>query len=376
MFDLISIRHTLHAHPELSGNERETSRRLEAWLRDTSPSLIKTQLGGSGLLARYEADTAGPHLLLRADMDALPLEEAKGRQHASRSPGLAHLCGHDGHMTLLLALAADLAKNPIMRGRVDLLFQPAEETGKGARAVLEDPWMAGQRYDGVFALHNLPGYELGEVLLKAGTFASASRGLILRLGGTSSHAAEPEAGRSPAMALAGLIEQCSALPQFKSSFGEAAKVTVIHASLGSPAFGSSPANAVLMLTLRSHSDEGIERLGRSCLRLAEKAASAWELSLTHEWTEVFPASINDSAFVSRLAPALSAKGHRVRMLEQPFAWSEDFGHFLANSPGVLFGLGAGRDLAALHHPDYDFPDNLIEPGLRVWRDLVNRMLGA
>ncbi len=374
MFDLISIRHTLHAHPELSGKETATSHRLEGWLRDTAPTLVKKGLGGNGLLARFESGVSGPRLLLRADMDALPLLEAEGRSYASRTEGLAHLCGHDGHMTILLAVAEDLARNPIARGSVDLLFQPAEETGNGARAVLSDPWMAAQHYDGVFALHNLPGYDLGEVLLKPYAFASASRGLILRLAGTSSHAAEPEAGRSPAMALASLIEQCSSLPQFMSSFGEAAKVTVIHACLGSPAFGSSPAEAVLMLTLRNQSDEGIERLGKACLQFAEAAAGAWDLRLEHEWTEVFPASDNDPVLVSRIASALAERGHRVRRLEQAFAWSEDFGHFLARSPGVLFGLGAGRELAALHHPDYDFPDNLIEPGLRIWRDLVNHML--
>jgi len=373
--ELVELRHSLHRRPELASEESATAGQIAGFLRRFAPDRVVAGLGGHGLAALYRGAAPGPRVLVRAELDALLIPETITPVHGSSTAGVSHKCGHDGHMAMLAGLASQLHRRRPDRGEVVLLFQPAEETGEGARRVLDDPAFAELRPDRVFALHNLPGFPLGQVVVRAGVFASASVGLAIRLTGDSSHAAEPHRGRSPALALAELVCGLSAVPQLTAALHEAAQVTVIHARLGEVAFGTSPGEAVVMATLRSHDPELMSRLRDRSVALAQGTARTHELKHAVEWVEPFPATINEPAAVDLVRQAARQLGLDVREVPLPFPWSEDFGHFTDAFPGALFGLGAGEAHPALHGRHYDFPDELLMTGCRLLASVVEQSLG-
>jgi len=372
---LIELRRALHAHPELSGREAGTAERVRAWIEPHGPDEILSGLGGHGLAAIYEGAEAGPTVLLRADLDAMPIGERSGAAYCSQVEGVSHVCGHDGHMAMLASLAPWLAGKragrAAGRGRVVLLFQPAEETGEGARGVIEDARFARIRPDFAFGLHNLPGRPMGQVVVRAGTFAMGSVGMIVRLRGRTSHSAEPEKGLSPGGAVARLIEE---LPRLGD--GGARLATVAHARLGEASFGVSPGEGVVLATLRADSAEGLRGLREEASALTQDAARDHGLGVAIEWVEEFSTTVNDGACARAVAESAAAAGLEVAELEAPMRWSEDFGRFLEACPGALFGLGSGEAQPPLHASDYDFPDALIPYGARAWRGIVERMTGA
>lgn len=367
---LVGLRRELHRRPELAHNEEQTARGVVKGLNRCSPDRLVTDVGGHGLLAIFDGPAAGPTVLVRCELDALPIQELSEIGWRSCAAGIAHSCGHDGHMAILAGLATVLGRHRPARGRVALLFQPAEEVGEGARRVLADPALQSLRPDRVFALHNLPGFARGEVVLRAGPFASASRGLVARLEGKTSHAGQPQLGRSPALALARAIEGLTAIPRDRTRFADSALITVVGARLGSRAFGTSPGEAELYATLRAQRDETVKSLWDRSVALIQELAAKEELTADIQYTEDFPATINDPASLAVVERAAAELGVAVRHMERPFPWSEDFGHFTGRFPGCLFGLGAGTSHPALHNPDYDFPDELIEEGV----DLLVRIV--
>jgi metal-dependent amidase/aminoacylase/carboxypeptidase family protein len=228
--------------------------------------------------------------------------------------------------------------------------------------------------DAVLALHNLPGHPRGRIVLRSGVFASASRGLIIELEGASSHAAEPEQGRSPALAVAQLIQVLSAVPQLHTSLHQAAQVTIIHAQVGEVAFGTSPGRGQVMATLRSHSEPLMDELAERCEAYARALAEAHQLGVKVRFDEVFPVTTNDDRLTRVVAETAESLGLDHLHQPTPFPWSEDFGHFTAAYPGVMFGLGAGEHHPPLHSPSYDFPDELIEIGVEMFYGLLERLL--
>lgn len=367
---LIKLRHRLHGAPELSNGEEQTAETITAFLEESHPDEIITDIGGHGLAAVFDSGRPGPRILVRCELDALPIPETISLPYGSSTENAAHKCGHDGHMTIVAGLGTRLAEQRPKSGAVILLFQPAEEKGQGARRVIDDKKYSELKPDYALALHNLPGFPRGSMILRRGVFASASTGLHVHLKGRTSHAAEPESGNSPALAIAELIQRFSAMPQFHAALHEAAKVTVIHARLGEVAFGTSPGEADVMATLRAHEQEVIDRLMDEAIAIAEHTAESYGLQVTTELKEPFPSTANDDDVVGMLEKAAGKVGLEVISREIPFAWSEDFGHFTAEHKGALFGLGAGEDHPVLHHPEYDFPDDLIEPGIAVFEAAI------
>jgi amidohydrolase len=391
MKTLEATRHALHRRPEVSGEERQTAEFIALELARTKPDQIWTGLGSEtgrerhGIAASFESQRPqdGPTVLFRAELDALPIQESGTPAHRSEVPGVAHLCGHDGHMTILLGLARRLAERRPARGRVILLFQPAEETGDGARAVARDPRFEEIRPDHAFALHNLPGSPLGEIVLHKGTFNCASRGLAVHLRGSTSHAAHPEDGVSPAAAMCELAMAFTRLHE-APSLTEAALgapqgltlSTLIHARLGEVAFGTSPGEAVVMATLRAEHDTQMERLSRLAIDEAKRTADRHGLTLTTTWHDEFRACVNADQACDHLSAAAEAQGLTTRHLEGPFRWSEDFGSLAESGASLaMFGLGAGESHPQLHAPDYDFPDALIETGVGMFWQISRGILG-
>ncbi|MCB2211937.1 amidohydrolase [bacterium] len=371
----IELRHELHRHPEPSHGESGTAERILTWLRATQPDDLLIGLGGHGIAAVYRGQEDGPRVLIRSDMDALPIHENTSLDYKSTRAGVSHKCGHDGHMAMLSALASRLAGQRPARGEAVLLYQPAEETGEGAAKVIDDPQFSRIDPDQAYALHNLPGFERGAIILREGGFASASVGLRIDLHGATSHAAEPEHGTSPALAVAALINALSAAPQYHTSLGEAAKVTIIHTKLGEVAFGTSPGEAVVMATLRAHRTETLQALQDQCATLAANIAAAYGLQQEVEWVEPFPATVNHADTTAVVRNSASALGLTLVEPKLPFPWSEDFGHFGERCPATLFGLGSGVEHPALHHPDYDFPDDILVHGVNMFDQIIRKVLG-
>jgi amidohydrolase len=368
---LTAFRRALHRTPDLSGEEAGTAAAFAAAL---PPVYAVTRgLGGHGVAAVLTAADPGPTVMLRAELDALPIRETGAVPWASQVPGKAHLCGHDGHLTILLAAAHALAARPPSRGRVVLLGQPAEEDGSGAAAVLADPRFGALRPDWAFALHNLPGAPLGQVWLKPGPMNCASTGLRIRLEGRTSHAAEPAAARSPAKALARLIPALIALGRDGPLDDGFRLVTVTHARLGEPAFGITPGEAEVWATLRSLTDAGMAALRAEAEALTR--AEARDLTVTLSRHDTFAACANDPEATALIAAACAAEGLTPEPGGLPMRASEDFGRFGAVTRAAMFGLGAGTGHPRLHAPDYDFPDALIPAGTRIFTRLVHSLLG-
>ncbi|MCB9357738.1 MAG: amidohydrolase [Calditrichaeota bacterium] len=366
----IAQRHALHRLAELSNEEHRTSEMIFGFMQGCHPLRVHRNVGGTGVIAEFGNKNEHPVTLLRAELDALPIPEKSKLPHASDHDGVSHKCGHDGHMAILCGVALHLRDHRPKKGRVALLFQPAEETGEGARRMLEDERLQELKPDAVYALHNLPGYAKNSVVVRKGLFAAASSGLIVRLKGRTSHAAEPHKGNSPARALAHLLNSMSSVPHYTTGLFDSAQVTVIHARLGERAFGTSPGDAELMLTLRSESGDWLSELEERCKELAKRTATVYGLRVSFETVEPFPASRNSETAVDQVVASAKRAELTVHTAERPFAWSEDFGHMLAKFGGALFGLGAGESHAALHHPDYDFPDAVIESGVRLFIELI------
>jgi amidohydrolase len=370
---LVALRRQIHAAPEMSGQEAHTAEQVAAFLAPTGPTAIWRNIGGHGLALIYEGTQPGPTTVLRAELDAIPVPEESSVPWCSRRHGLSHTCGHDGHLAILAGVGQALAATPPVRGRVVLLFQPAEETGEGGAAVAQDARMVRLQPDRIFALHNLPGYPVGQILVREGAFCAGSAGLTIELKGATSHAAYPEQGRSPDQALAALVTGLVMLPIPLEHEGKLAQVTVGHARLGEPAFGISPGQAVIMATLRADDDQVLEDLKASAQKLAREVAARYRLQERCTWSEEFPVTFNDACAVADIMEV--ARGLNLDCAapdESPFRWSEDFGHLLGLGEGAMFGLGSGSDHPPLHAAVFDFNEDLIPIGVAMFRGLLDR----
>jgi amidohydrolase len=374
--ELTAWRRDLHRHPEVSRLEAATAARVVAALQPLAPDQVHTGLGGHGVAAVFDSGHPGPSVMFRAELDALPITEISEFPHRSTRPGTGHLCGHDGHMALLIGLARLLARQRPARGRVILMFQPAEEDGSGAAAVLADPAFAALIPDWAFAIHNLPGVALGHALVKPGVVNCASQGLKITLGGKTAHASQPEAGTSPGLALAALITAFSTLAPPAPLAPGYRLVTVTHARLGAPAFGIAPGMAELWITLRTLEDEGMAALRAEAVALAETQARAHGLTLHLETHDDFAASVNHPEATAHITAALGALGIDHDPGDLPMRASEDFGRFGQHGTrSAMLFLGAGQTHPALHNPDYDFPDALIAPGITIFHQIAREVLG-
>lgn len=371
---LYYLRQQLHQQPELSGAEEATAQTIESFLLPSRPTKIIRQLGGHGLAIVYDSGQPGPSLGFRAELDALPIHEENDLPYHSRQNGVSHKCGHDGHMSIIAGLGLWLQANPLPRGRVTLLFQPAEETGHGAGAIIKDPRWQNIKPDWLFGLHNIPGYPLGEIFCKEGAFCAASQGLLLKLEGVTSHAAEPEKGLNPARALATIMLQLEELPHMDFPWRQQVFATPIFAQLGEKAFGTSAGYAEYGLTLRTFEKSDMHQLQEQAEAIIASVCKTNKLSYTISYQDVFPATDNHQAATAYVRNAAGDAGLPYHELSSAFRWSEDFGWYSNSCPTAFAGLGAGEQHAPLHHPDYDFPDEAIAPGVTLFTGIIKRIL--
>lgn len=374
MENLIGLRHILHAHPELSGHEALTNKILNEWVKQTRPDRIIERLGGYGLAAIYKGAQPGKRIMIRGDIDALHIPEPNDLTYRSQNPEVSHKCGHDGHSTILCGLAEWLGEQRPDQGEVVLLFQPAEETGQGAQAILNDPQFEQIRPDVAYGLHNLPGFPKGEIRYKQGCFAAASFGMKLCFEGRTAHASQPETGISPSELVALLIHSLEKKREQLKAVKPLTTFIITHAVLGEETFGVAPGHAEIWLTLRSFDDRNLQLMADQIIELCRAKAKDHLLDFSFSEHEAFAVTNSDNRCVKVIEQAATNLELSHGLLAEPFRWSEDFGRFGSVCPIGFFGLGSGLEQPALHDPMFDFPDDIIEIGMTMFWEIIRQEL--
>lgn len=373
MEDLINLRHELHRNPEISGNEKLTAKRIVQFLSNYKPDELYTDIAGSGVAAVYNGKEVGSTLLFRCDMDALSIEEHNKKPYKSVNTGVAHLCGHDGHMAMVSGLAKKLHENPIGKGRVVLFYQPEEENGKGAKESINELKKLGLLPDFAFAIHNMPKYPFGNIILGKYTFSAASKGMIIKLTGQNSHAAFPENGINPSAAVAEIIQILNGVKYIKF-FREYILVTIIHVRVGDVAFGTSPGYAEVMVTLRAFDEAHMKKLSDYAVSSTKTIAAKHKLKVNIQFTDEYPAADCNPELSDIVEVIAKQQNKEVIFVNQPNRWSEDFAHFTSALPSVIFGLGVGENHPDIHTNSYDFPDEVIPYGVEMMEGIINQYL--
>lgn len=353
---VMALRRALHGCPERSGHEARTMATIRTFLHENT-SLEVRDMGGWLLATHWEGDSLSA-IGFRADMDALPAGD-----------GARHGCGHDGHSAMLCGLGLLLEGRRVGRN-VHLMFQGAEETGEGARRII-DSWPELNSLQTIYALHNIPGYPRGAVLMRRGCFACASCGHIVHLTGRPAHAAYPGDGANPIGLLSRLaLETPQMIEEILSGDDRLLMRTLIGLNAGGEDFGISAHEGRLCQTLRGHRKADIDALVQKIEARALAGSRVAGLKCNYEIRDAFPDTTNDDDHYDDALARFNAAGLPVKLLDEPMRWSEDFGWLLKKVPGVYFGIGAGEDCPGLHTESYEFDDGLIEAGVRVFEALL------
>ena len=380
----IDFRRDLHAHPELRFEEHRTAERVAEALTQLGVDELATGIGGTGVVAVIQGSRGpGPSIGMRADMDALPMTEQNTFAHASRFKGRMHACGHDGHTAMLLAGASLLMADRDFAGRAVLIFQPAEEGGAGARAMIQDGLFQRFDCDEVFALHNWPGLAEGTFGVNPGPMMASSNQFEIIIEGKGAHAAMPHLGVDPVVVAAQLITAIQTIASRTIKPIESAVVSVTQLQAGE-AINVIPNSCSLKGTVRTFSLDVLDAVEEALARLCESLPAAFGASARLQFDRQYPPTINHAHAAERAAEVVRqtfGEGS-VRMPVEPTMGAEDFSYMLLDRPGAYLFLGngdfsgphreAGHGLGpcALHNPSYDFNDGLIPTGARFWRALM------
>ncbi|CAM3495831.1 amidohydrolase [Flavobacterium gelidilacus] len=376
MNELIQLRQELHKHPEVSGNESKTAQRILDFLAKYKPNQVIKNLGGVGILAIYKGKEDGKSILFRCELDALPIQEINEFDYKSLYEGVSHKCGHDGHMAILCGMVKTLHENPLEKGTVMLLFQPAEEDGNGAKRVINDSNFAAIKPDFAFALHNLPGYKKHQIVIKENTFTCAVNSMIIQLEGKTSHAGEPENGINPALAIAEITTFFNSKINTDVASKNYCLITPIHINMGEKAYGVSAGYGEIHFTVRSNSNSQMRIIESDLEENVKEIASKFNLKTKIDWTQSFQANENNVEAVNFIRKSASILNLDTLEKELPFTFGEDFGLFTQNFKGAMLGLGSGENTPALHNPDYDFPDEIIQTGVQLFHQITKEILNA
>jgi hippurate hydrolase len=378
MPELVAIRRDLHAHPELGLEEVRTSeivaRELASYGYTVTRGLAKT-----GLVATLTNGTSRRSVGIRADMDALPIHEETGLDYASTIPGKMHACGHDGHTTMLLGAAKAIAERRNFDGTVHLIFQPAEENVGGAKIMVEEGLFDRFPCDAVFALHNEPGLPFGQFALREGPIMAAVDEARITVNGVGGHGAEPQETSDPIVAGASIVMAMQTIVSRNIHPLDPTVVTVGAFHSGS-ASNVIPSRAEIVVGIRSFDPDVRDELERRIRLVAERQAESYGMTATVAYERSYDATINHKAetdFVRDLATRF-AGADKVVDLARPFMGSEDFAYMIKERPGTYFFLGAksSENDRSLHHPGYNFNDDLLPIGAAFWTELAENYLRA
>lgn len=372
---LREIRQHLHQHPELSNEETATAALVADKLRALGYQ-VTTGLGGHGVVGSLTSGSGSRSIGIRADMDALPIAERTGVSYASQYPGKMHACGHDGHTTMLLGAAEQLARTKNFSGTVHLIFQPAEEIGfnSGAERMLAEGLFERFPCDAVYGLHNHPGYPVGKMMFRSGPFMAACDTVNITIHGKGGHAARPHMAVDPILVAGSLVVALQSIVSRSIDPNETAVVTIgsLHSGHASNVI---PETARLEMSVRSF-DAGVRKILEERIRtLVEHHATGYGARVEIEYVPGYPVLVNhdqETAFALSVAKELLGEENVIDNLP-PISGSEDFAYFLQQKPGCFLRLGNG-DSAALHNPAYNFNDQSLTFGAAYWTRLVERYL--
>ena len=375
--DMTEWRHDFHAHPELSMHEARTSAIVQAKLREFGVDEIITGMAEHGVVGVIRSGNGERAIGLRADMDALPIHEETGLPHASRTPGVMHACGHDGHTTMLLGAAKYLAETRNFDGTVYVIFQPAEEFEAGADKMVKDGLFDRCGMDMVFGLHNWPGAPAGTFLWRAGPVMAAVAWFEITVTGKGSHGAFPHEGIDSIVVSAQIINALQTIVSRTIEPIEGGVVSVGHIS-GGDAANILPERVFMKGTARWFKPAVGDAIEAGIHRLAKGIAASFGATADVKFSRHAPATINDAdatTLAVNAANAIAGDG-KVRHMGAPTMGGEDFAFMLNAKQGsyLMLGGGRGKDQPMLHHPRYDFNDEILPIGASWWSTLAEQLL--
>ncbi|MEY4732157.1 MAG: putative hydrolase YxeP [Pseudomonadota bacterium] len=378
--EFIQLRRDIHRHPELAFEEHRTSdlvaAKLESWGYQ-----VHRGLGGTGVVGTLQRGSSARKLGIRADMDALPIQEATGAEWASTRQGLMHACGHDGHTAILLAAAKAIAQAPEFDGTLNLIFQPAEEGGGGAVRMMDDGLFEHHPCDAVFAMHNMPGMPVGHLVFRDGAAMASSDYATIRIHGTGGHGAMPHRAADPLVAASSIVMALQTIVARNVDPLHTAVVTVgaLHAGQANNVI---PALATLELSVRALDPQVRQLLEQRIKALVTAQAESFGVRAEVQWRQGYCVLVNHSAqteFARQVALDLVGP-ERVTLNGPQLTGSEDFAFMLEKVPGsyLLIGNGVGDSAGAcmVHNPAYDFNDDNIATGASYWVALVQAYLAV
>ncbi len=374
--DLIAIRRDIHAHPELAFAEHRTAELVADRLSRLGLE-VHRGIGGTGVVGVLRAGRGLRAIGLRADMDALPITERNTFAHRSTHQGCMHACGHDGHTTMLLGAAAELAARPGFDGIVYFLFQPAEEGEGGALAMIEDGLFDRFPMESVFGMHNWPGMPAGHFAVHDGPVMASADRFDIRILGRGAHAAMPHLGNDPVVAGAALVQAIQSVVARNLDPLDAGVVSVTGFHAGE-AYNVIPDRAEIYGTVRAFSAAVREHIEVALKRQCEGIAALFGVGADYAYRRGYPPTINSSAEAALAAEVAASVGTRVITDARPSMGAEDFAYFLERKPGayIWIGNGPGEGGCTLHNPHYDFNDEIIPAGVAYWAGLARRLLPA
>ena len=377
--DMTAWRRDLHQHPELGFEEERTSRFVAEKLAEFGVDEVHTGIARTGVVGVLRAGSGSRAIGLRADMDALPIQEVPGRPHGSKNPGKMHACGHDGHTTMLLGAARYLAETRNFDGTVYLIFQPAEETQGGGQVMVQEGLFERFPAEQVFGLHNWPRKPVGTFGVRAGPMMAAADRFEITIEGQGGHAATPHLCRDPLVAAAQIVTALQTIVARNVDPIERGVLTVtqIH---GGDAYNVIPQTATLIGTGRSFTPAVRDLLERRLGEIATGVGQALGVSVDCRYERGYPPTVNYEAETELAAEAAAdvAGIEKVDREPDPVMGAEDFAYMLNERPGcyIFMGNGGGPDAPMLHNPDYDFNDEALPYGASYWARLVERLLPA
>lgn len=373
----IAIRHHIHQHPELEGDTIQTAQLVADHLSAYGYK-VHRNIGGHGVVAVLKKGKDGKRLGIRADMDALPMQEKNHFSYVSKIEGKMHACGHDGHTTILLAAAKLIAENISFNGTLNLIFQPAEETLSGARSMIEDGLFEKFPCDAVYALHNMPGIPIGTIAVQEGTMMAALQKVVCTIKGRGGHGGIPELTHDPIPAAATFIQALQTIKSRNLGVQEYAVISVgsIHAGT---AYNIIPNEAVIQISIRTDTEAVMEKITERLDQIAQGIELSFNVKIDLDLDYLVPPVNNSRAETAILTQALTAHntGLEVQPLSQKFMTSEDFALMMDVVPWCYFFLGNGEGAfqgCSIHNAYYDFNDENILLGANCWMALVETYL--
>lgn len=373
---LVALRHELHAHPELGFEEHRTSERVAEWLRAAGLE-VHRGLAGTGVVGTLRRGSGSRAIGLRADMDALPIQEANPVPHRSRLDGKMHACGHDGHTAMLLGAAEYLAASGRFDGTLHFIFQPAEETVGGARVMIEEGLLDRFPMDAVFGMHNWPGLPAGQFAVHAGPVMACADTFDIRVRGHGAHAAMPHQGRDPIAAASALVQGLQTVVSREVDPADPAVLSITRFHAGE-AYNVIPDLAEIGGTVRAFRPEVQDRIETALERQCAGLSTTFGVQAGLDYRRGYPPTVNsatEAALCREVAASLVGR-ENVRTDLPPSMGAEDFAYFLRERPGayIWIGNGPGEGGCMLHNPHYDFNDGVLGLGASYWVRLAERLL--